>query len=666
MSSVDSVPRPGIELGLYPEKGLPERTALEKMVRASVAPVSRRLRRGHGELRRAAKLVNKFASAHSAMSDEELRGAARQNGIDVRTRGLDDDLLIKAFAIVREAATRTLGMRHFDVQIMGGWAMVRGMIAEMETGEGKTLTATLPACTAALAGIPVHVITVNDYLVTRDAEAMRPLYEFMGLSVGTILEEMDPEQRRVEYSRDVTYCTNKQVAFDYLKDRVLLGKNRSNMQLELESLYTDNPRSERLLLRGLCYAIVDEADSVMIDEAQTPLILSAQEDGQVQSDVYTRALEIASSFEIDRDFEINRFHRLVEITPAGTERIDAVTKGLSGPWASSKYRLELVAKALSALHCFIRDEHYLVDDEKVKIIDEFTGRVMADRTWEHGLHQMVEVKEGCEASSRRKTIARVSYQRFFRRYLRLSGMTGTARSAAAELWSIYGLKVARIPTNRPGQRRMYPDRMFQSADAKWQAIVERIREVHAAGRPVLVGTRSVANSEILSAALTDAGIEHVVLNARQDSEEAEIVSQAGNAGKVTVATNMAGRGTDIKLEPGVVESGGLHVLAAERNESARIDRQLFGRCGRQGDPGSAEAYIALEDEVFERYCRPGLIKSVRKLRRQRDDSIPPRVAAWIVRRAQKAAERRGTALRGQLLNMDEHLDNLLAFSGQPE
>jgi len=302
----------------------------------------------------------------------------------------------------------------------------------------------------------------------------------------------------------------------------------------------------------------------------------------------------------------------------------------------------------------------------VKIIDEFTGRVMADRTWEHGLHQMVEVKEGCEASSRRKTIARVSYQRFFRRYLRLSGMTGTARSAAAELWSIYGLKVARIPTNRPGQRRMYPDRMFQSADAKWQAIVERIREVHAAGRPVLVGTRSVANSEILSAALTDAGIEHVVLNARQDSEEAEIVSQAGNAGKVTVATNMAGRGTDIKLEPGVVESGGLHVLAAERNESARIDRQLFGRCGRQGDPGSAEAYIALEDEVFERYCPPGLIKSVRKLRRQRDDSIPPRVAAWIVRRAQKAAERRGTALRGQLLNMDEHLDNLLAFSGQPE
>jgi len=339
MSSVDSVPRPGIELGLYPEKGLPERTALEKMVRASVAPVSRRLRRGHGELRRAAKLVNKLANAHSAMSDEELRGAARQNGIDVRTRGLDDDLLIKAFAIVREAATRTLGMRHFDVQIMGGWAMVRGMIAEMETGEGKTLTATLPACTAALAGIPVHVITVNDYLVTRDAEAMRPLYEFMGLSVGTILEEMDPEQRRVEYSRDVTYCIFKQVAFDYLKDRVLLGLNRSNMQLELESLYTDNPRSERLLLRGLCYAIVDEADSVMIDEAQTPLILSAQEDGQVQSDVYTRALEIASSFEIDRDFEINRFHRLVEITPAGTERIDAVTKGLSGPWASSKYRL---------------------------------------------------------------------------------------------------------------------------------------------------------------------------------------------------------------------------------------------------------------------------------------------------------------------------------------
>jgi preprotein translocase subunit SecA len=611
-------------------------------------------------------LVNDLAAEHSAMTDEDLRAAARQVGIDMRRVGLEDKLLIEAFAIVREASTRTLGMRHFDVQIMGGWAMVRGMIAEMATGEGKTLTATLPACTAALAGIPVHVITVNDYLVTRDAETMKPLYEFMGLSVGTIVEEMDSQQRRVEYARDVTYCTNKQVAFDYLKDRVLLGQKRSNMQLELENLYAENPRSERLLLRGLCYAIVDEADSVMIDEAQTPLILSAQEDGEVQSDVYTRALEIASTFEQGRDFTIDRFHRLVEFTPAGKDLIDQKTEGLSGPWASSKYRMELVAKALSALHCFIRDEHYLVDEDKVKIIDEFTGRVMADRTWEHGLHQMIEVKEGCEASSRRKTIARVSYQRFFRRYLRLSGMTGTARSAAPELWSIYGLKVARIPTNRPGQRQLYPDRMFHGEDAKWKAIVERIREIHEAGRPVLVGTRSVANSETLSRALTEAGIEHVVLNARQDSEEAEVVAEAGKAGRITVATNMAGRGTDIKLDVGVVDSGGLHVLAAERNESARIDRQLFGRCGRQGDPGSAEAYIALGAEVFERYCPPALIKMAGVFRRGAGDTIPPFFASWIVKRSQKAAERRGMTQRQQLLNMDEHLDNLLAFSGQPE
>lgn len=666
MSSLGSLPRPGIELGLYPESGLPNRTPLEKIVRSGMAPVARRLRRGGSELKRAVRLVNSLATTYEAMSDLELRAAARQAGIDMRRMGLEDDLMIQAFAIVREASTRSLGMRHFDVQIMGGWAMARGMIAEMQTGEGKTLTATLPACTAALAGIPVHVITVNDYLVTRDAEAMKPLYEFVGLSVGTIVEELSPEERRVEYGCDVTYCTNKQVAFDYLKDRVLLGQKRSNMQLELETLYSENPRSERLLLRGLCFAIVDEADSVMIDEAQTPLILSAQEDDEVQTDVYSQALKFASGFEIDKDFEIDRFHRLVEITPSGRERIDEMALGLSGPWASSKFRLELVAKALSALHCFVRDEHYLVDDEKVKIIDEFTGRVMADRTWEHGLHQMVEVKEGCEASSRRKTIARVSYQRFFRRYLRLSGMTGTASSAAAELWSIYSMKVSRIPTNRPGRRQVSRDRMFGSADAKWRAIVARIREMYETGRPVLVGTRSVANSEILSSALTRAGIEHVVLNARQDSEEAEIVARAGMTGTITVATNMAGRGTDIKLAPGVVESGGLHVLAAERNESARIDRQLFGRCGRQGDLGSAEALIALEDEVFERYCPASLRKVAQLFCRGHDDRIPPEIASIIVRWSQRAAERRGVALRKQLLNMDEHLDNVLAFSGQPE
>jgi len=666
MSSVSSVPKPGIELGLYPESGLPERTPIEKMVRAGMAPVARRLRRGGGELKRAVTQVNGLEATYKAMSDSELKAAAQQTGIDLRRMGLEDELLIKAFAIVREVSTRALGMRHFDVQIMGGWAMVRGMIAEMQTGEGKTLTATLPACTAALAGIPVHVITVNDYLVKRDAETMKPLYEFVGLSVGTIVEEMGPEERRVEYGCDVTYCTNKQVAFDYLKDRVLLGQKRSNMQLELETLYTENPRSERLLLRGLCYAIVDEADSVMIDEAQTPLILSAQEDDQVQSDVYSQALAFASEFDIDRDFEIDRFHRVVEITPSGRERIDEMAKGLSGPWASSKFRLELVAKALSALHCFIRDEHYLVDEDKVKIIDEFTGRVMADRTWEHGLHQMIEVKEGCEASSRRKTIAKVSYQRFFRRYLRLSGMTGTASSAAAELWWIYGLKVAPVPTNRPGQRQLRRDQMFQGANAKWRVIVARIREMYEAGRPVLVGTRSVANSEILSSALTDAGIEHVVLNARQDSEEAEIVARAGMEGTITVATNMAGRGTDIKLEPGVIESGGLHVLAAERNESARIDRQLFGRCGRQGDPGSAEAVIALEDEVFERYCPAILRKVAHVFSRGHHGQVPPLIASLIVRWTQRAAERRGVALRKQLLNMDEHLDNVLAFSGQPE
>jgi len=665
MSSIGFVPRPGIELGLYPEKKLQKKTPLEKVVRSSIAPVTRRLRRGQGELKRAAHQVSELAAKYEVLSNTELQSAAQEVGIDMRRLGLRDDLMMRTFAIVREASTRVLGMRHFDVQIMGGWAMARGMIAEMQTGEGKTLTATLPACTAALAGIPVHVITVNDYLVTRDAESMRPLYNFLGLSVGTIVEEIEPDQRQKEYACNVTYCTNKQVAFDYLKDRVLLGRDRGKMRLELESLYADNPRSERLLLRGLCFAIVDEADSVMIDEAQTPLILSAQLDSQVESEVYTQALAIATEFELGKDFEIDRFHRHVELTASGKAQIDAYAADLDGPWVSSKFRLELVAKALSALHCFVRDEHYLVDEDKVKIIDEFTGRVMADRTWEHGLHQMIEVKEGCEASGQRKTIARISYQRFFRRYLRIAGMTGTASSAASELWSIYELKVAQIPTNRPGRRRLFKDQMYADAAARWQAIVTRIVELYESGRPVLVGTRSVANSEILAAALRDAGVPHVVLNARQDSEEADVVVRAGRAGTITVATNMAGRGTDIKLDDGVASAGGLHVLAAERNESARIDRQLFGRCGRQGDPGSAEAIIALDDEVFVRYCPALTIRLAKAIQRGRG-RVPGPVAAWVVRSSQKAAERRGRTLREQLLNMDEHLDNVLAFSGQSE
>lgn len=666
MSSVGVVPRPGIELGLYPERDLGHRGALEKTMLAGVAPMRRRFRRGRGELNRAVRQVQGLASECTKMSDLELRQTAQAIGVDIKRRGLADDLLVRSFAIVREAAERSLRMRPYDVQIMGGWAMIRGMIAEMQTGEGKTLTATLPACAAALAGIPVHVITVNDYLVTRDAEAMRPLYEFLGLTVGAIVEEMEGDERRSQYACNVTYCTNKQVAFDYLKDRVLLGRKRSRMQLDLESLYADKPRAGRLLMRGLCFAVVDEADSVMIDEAQTPLILSAPDDDPVEADVYADALRLAESFELGRDFEIDRLHRIVDITSKGRERVDAAAAGMTGPWVSSKFRMELIGKALSALHCFVRDEHYFVSEGKVMIIDEFTGRAMADRTWEHGLHQLIEVKEGCEASSRRKTIARVSYQRFFRRYLRLAGMTGTASSAAAELWSIYGLKVARIPTNRPSRRRVRRGRMFIDEDAKWQAIVSRIVALHRTAQPVLVGTRSVATSERLSAALTEAGVGHVVLNARQDHEEADIVAGAGRLGTVTVATNMAGRGTDIKLQPGVAELGGLHVLAAERNESARIDRQLVGRCGRQGDPGSAEAIVAVGDEVFERYCPNWALRLARRL------VVPgkPYIAGWmaslVIMLTHRVAERRGTAMRKQLLNLDEHLDNVLAFSGQSE
>jgi preprotein translocase subunit SecA len=554
-------------------------------------------------------------------------------------------------------------MRHFDCQLRGGWILLNGMVAEMETGEGKTLTATLPACTAALAGLPVHVITVNDYLTARDAELMTPVYRMLGLSVGVVVNGKEPAARRAAYGCDVTYCTNKELAFDYLRDRTAVGTQVNRIQLSIERLAGAESRASRLVLRGLFFAIVDEADSVLCDEARTPLILSARSDQVPERSMYETALTVAARLKPTEDFVVEGGERQVRLTGEGQQKLAGWAESLPAMFRGTRRREELVKQALVAMQVFKRDTHYLVRDDKVQIIDEYTGRILPDRSWELGLHQMVEAKEGCPLTGQQTSIARITYQRFFRRYLRLAGMTGTAREIAPELWSTYRLPVVSVPTNRPVQRRDLGQRVYVTADGKWSAVVERVREVAAAGRPVLVGTRSVGASDELSRRLTEAGLKHRLLNARQDKEEAEIVAQAGQQGWVTVATNMAGRGTDIRLGRGVEPLGGLHVIATELHESRRIDRQLYGRCGRQGDAGSFEAIVAVDDELSRLYLGRLLAGVVRRLARG-SDSRP--LVRKLIRFAQARAERSHAAIRRDLLTLDEQVGDLLSFSGKGE
>ncbi|MFU8897125.1 MAG: preprotein translocase subunit SecA [Gammaproteobacteria bacterium] len=658
--------RPGVAVGRYPQREDFRENWLDRAVNR-INGAARQLLRSRGRGFDAfIRQVNGAADGLEALSDQELNWRTRELRRRMYSEGLKDPLVAQAFALVREVAGRRLGMRHYDVQLFGGRVMLEGMIAEMETGEGKTMTATLPACAAALAGIPVHVVTVNDFLVERDAEWMRPIYRAFGLTVGTISEGMSLEERRKAYACDVTYTTNKQLTFDYLKDRLLLGQENRPLHLQIEGLHKERPRSSRLLLRGLCFAIVDEADSVLIDEARTPLIISNKGDTSQEESTYREAISIAQQLEAPRDFTLRMRDRHVELTDFGKARARRLAQPYGGVWAGRKRRDDLLKQALAALHLYEIDKDYLLKDGKVQIIDEYTGRVMEDRSWERGLHQMIETKEGYAISGRQETLARISYQRFFRRYLRVAGMTGTAREVAGEMWSVYRLNVVRVPTNRPLQRVAMPQQIYATSEQKWRAVLARIRELHGQGRPVLVGTRSVSASEHLGTLLRASLLPHQVLNARQDQEEAEVVARAGRRGAITVATNMAGRGTDIRLDPGLAELGGLHVLGTERHEAARIDRQLFGRGGRQGDPGSYELILSIEDDLVTDYFGKRLVGMLARFADKKTGRMPRWLGVPVLSWAQAAAEVHHGAIRRDLLKLDDNLGDMLAFSGRSE
>ena len=589
-------------------------------------------------------------------------------------------LMVDAFALVREAGRRAKNMRHFDVQLLGGMTLVERGLAEMQTGEGKTLTATLPLYVFALYGKGAHLSTVNDYLARRDAELMQPVYAALGLTVGVVESGSEPDDRRAAYACDITYGTGKEFGFDFLRDKILL-RGREDAGSDLIGRLIGEPNGkgqEQPVQRGLFFMLVDEADSVLIDDAGTPLVIAGAAGKVPSRDAarYRFAADHAKKFVDRRDYRLDLRTQRVELTFAGREKV----RGLPQPREMSAVGVvtlyEDVERAILVERMYRRDRNYLVRDEPepgdsaVAIVDEFTGRVAEGRKWRNGLHQAVEAKEKVELTGDGGQAARITVQEFFLRYRHLAGMSGTARDSAGELKRIYKLRVRAIPTNRPPIRKRLPTRILPTTDAKWTAIVAEVQELNAVGRPVLIGTRSIDRSLELSARLRKLGIEHEILNAHEEPREADIVARAGERGRVTVATNMAGRGTDIRLGEGVRELGGIHVIVTEMHEAARIDRQLVGRSGRQGDPGSFRYLLSVEDDLLREGL--SLLRSA-KLKNlgaglEADAMLSPKLERWF-KKAQRAVEKRKFRQRKRLLaaekqrnesakplGLDPHLD----------
>ena len=576
--------------------------------------------------------INALEPEMQALADEELpqRLAVYREQVQNGEKDLDA-VLPEVFALVREASTRVLGMRHYDVQLLGAMALHNGKIAEMKTGEGKTLVATLAVILNSLEGKGVHVVTVNDYLAKRDAEWMGRLYNFLGLSVGVIVAGLSDEQRKEAYGADITYGTNNEFGFDYLRD---------NMKFY----------AEQLVQRGHHYAIVDEVDSILIDEARTPLIISGASDES--TDLYQKVDEVVRTLEKEKHYTVDEKGKTASLTDEGVLYVEEQL-GIENLYDTANITAQHhVLQSLKAHTVFRRDVDYIVKDDQVVIVDEFTGRLMAGRRFSDGLHQALEAKEHVTVAAENQTLASITFQNYFRMYDKLSGMTGTADTEAVEFAQIYGLEVSTIPPNRPMVRKDMPDLIYRTRREKMQAIIQAIKELHATGQPVLVGTISIETSELISQLLKREGVPHSVLNAKHHAQEAEIVAQAGQAGKVTIATNMAGRGTDIKLGEGVVELGGLHILGTERHESRRIDNQLRGRSGRQVDPGSSRFYLSLEDDLMRLFGSDRLSGLMQKLGMQEGEPIENNMVSRAIENAQKRVEGHHFEIRKTLLDYD--------------
>ncbi|STO07528.1 preprotein translocase subunit SecA [Exiguobacterium aurantiacum] len=580
---------------------------------------------------KAADLVESFAEPIKALSDEQLQAKSEEFRGRLAKGETLDDILPEAFAVCREASERVLGMRHYRVQLIGGYVLHNGDIAEMKTGEGKTLVATLPVYLNALTGRGVHVVTVNEYLAKRDKELMEPLYFALGLSVGLNVSNMGREEKQAAYNCDITYSTNNELGFDYLRDNMVLYK-------------------EDRVQRELYFTIVDEVDSILVDEARTPLIISGS--AQKSTELYTRADAFVRTLKVEDDYTVDVKTKSVLLTDKGVdlaEKFFGIDNLFAIEHVSVNHHVGLALRANAVMH---HDVDYMIRDGQVMIIDQFTGRVMDGRRYSEGLHQAIEAKEGVEIQRESMTLATITYQNYFRMYEKLAGMTGTAKTEEEEFRNIYNMQVVTIPTNKPILRDDSSDLIFKSMEGKFKAVVEEITAAHATGQPVLVGTVAVETSEYLSKLLSKKKIKHEVLNAKNHAREAEIIENAGQKGAVTIATNMAGRGTDIKLGEGVIELGGLYIVGTERHESRRIDNQLRGRAGRQGDPGKSQFYLSLEDELMRRFGTDSLQSMMERLGMDDTQPIESRMVSKAVESAQKRVEGNNYDARKQLLGYD--------------
>ncbi len=577
--------------------------------------------------------VNALEKDIEIMSDSSLSAKTTEFKERLAKGETLEDILPEAFAVVREASKRVLGLRHFDVQLAGGCVLHRGKIAEMRTGEGKTLVATLPAYLNALSGKGVHVVTVNEYLARRDSEEMGRVYRFLGLSVGLIIHGLDFPERKAAYAADITYGTNNEFGFDYLRDNMVVAM-------------------DQMVQRPLNFAIVDEVDSILIDEARTPLIISGP--GEKSTDLYKILARVVAQMVEGEDYTVDEKMKTAAPTEVGIAKAEKML-GVSNMYAGEasidfSHQLMQALKARAIMH---RDRDYVVKDGEVIIVDEFTGRLMFGRRFSEGLHQAIEAKEGVKVERESQTLATITFQNYFRMYETLSGMTGTAKTEEQEFQKIYGLDVIVIPTNKPNQRIDYPDVIYKTKRAKYKAAAAEIVECHKTGRPVLVGTTSIAQSEELSGILKHSGIPHNVLNAKFHEKEAEIIADAGQFGAVTIATNMAGRGTDIVLGEGVAALGGLHIIGTERHESRRIDNQLRGRCARQGDPGSTRFYLSLEDDLMRLFGSDNISGIMDKLGMEEDEPIEHTLVTKSIESAQKKVESRNFDMRKHVLEYDD-------------
>ena len=599
-----------------------------KSIKNFFDPTERELKR----LESVIQSINAMEPELQTLSDSELRSKTDYFQEKLRGGATLDDILPETFAVVREASRRVLNMRHFDVQLVGGIILHQGRIAEMKTGEGKTLVATLPVYLNALTNQGVHVITVNDYLARRDAEWMGQIYEFLGLTVGVVVHGLSFEERREAYGSHITYGTNNEFGFDYLRDNMVVS-------------------SEQMVQRSLHYAIVDEVDSILIDEARTPLIISGAAEDSARH--YMRFAQIVPQLQPEQDYAVDEKARTIAITDEGVARVEKIL-GVDNLFDDVHFELNhYLNQALKAKEFFLRDRDYVVKDGEVLIVDEFTGRIMEGRRYSDGLHQSIEAKEGVSVLKESQTLASITYQNYFRMYTKLAGMTGTAKTEEDEFRKIYGLDVVVIPTNKPMIRKDLPDAVYKTFKGKAEAIVRDIEERHSKGQPVLVGTISIETSELFSTLLKRRGIPHQVLNAKYHDKEAEIVKQAGQRDMVTIATNMAGRGTDIVLGEGVVALGGLHILGTERHESRRIDNQLRGRSGRQGDPGSSQFYVSMEDDIMRLFGSERIMGIMDRLGWEEDQVIDHPQISKGIENAQKRVETRHFEIRKQVLEYDD-------------